>query len=353
MTSLPSAAGSRHLAPVAPGGRAAGAATLLRRAGRADVYLILLGFGAFASFASPDFLTTGNLANLLTQSALLGILSIGQFLVVLIGGYDLSVAAVMALASVVLACLVGSGMPGLGIAALGLPAATVLAMLAGFACGLVNGLFVTLGRVQPLITTLAMMGIARGLGFTVSESSILVHAPLLARLAEWSSGSVLSTPVLIWLGLAAVASWWCRGTRPGRHAYAVGGNEASARLAGVRADRIKIGIYGASGLLSGIAGAVLVLRSQSGVPNVGVGWELDSIAAIVIGGTRLFGGEGSLPKAMAGVLIYQMIANVMNLVGVNPFYQSMVRALVIIVAVGVSVVHRAGGSRKGVQGRRR
>ena len=328
------------------------AAGFLRFVARADVYLILLGLGALAALASPSFLTAGNIGNLLTQSALLGILSIAQFLVVLIGGYDLSVAAIMALASVVLARLTGTGMPSLGIGPMWLPASATVAVAAGLTCGVANGLFVNVGRVQPLIATLAMMGIARGLAFTVSESSILVHDPLLARIAGFSSDTIVSVPVLVWLALAIAASWWCRGTRPGRHAYAVGGSEASARLAGVRADRIKLGIYGTSGLLSGIAGTVLVLRSQSGVPNVGVGWELDTIASIVIGGTKLFGGEGSLPKAMAGVLIYQMIANVMNLTGVDPFYQSMVRALVIILAVGLSVLRQSVGSRRAVQGRR-
>lgn len=315
------------------------AADLGRFASRADVFLILLAFVIVASLASPDFLTAGNIRNLLSQAALLGVLAIAQFLVVISGGFDLSVAAVMALASVLLARYSGAG----------LPAAALLGLGAGLVCGLVNGMTVTKGRVQPLIATLAMMGIARGLAFTVSQQSILVKSPELDQIRSWDG--FLTVPTIIWLVLVVAATWWCRGTRQARHAYAVGGNEITARLAGVAADRIKIGIYTAAGTLSGVAGLLLVIRSGSGVPSVGVGWELDSIAAIVIGGARLFGGEGNLLKAMAGVLIYQLIANIMNLVGVDPFYQGIVRALVIIIAVGLSVLRKTRAEHRQIQGR--
>lgn len=314
------------------------AASLGRFISQADVFLILLVFVIIASFASPVFLTAANISNLLGQAALLGILAIAQFLVVITGGFDLSVAAVMALASVLLARY----------SAAGLPAAALLGLCAGLVCGLANGLTVTKGRVQPLIATLAMMGIARGLAFTVSQESILVKSPLLDQIRSWDG--FLTVPSIIWLVVVVIAAWWSRRTRQARHAYAIGGNEITARLAGVAADRIKIAIYAASGALSGLAGLVLVIRSGSGVPSVGVGWELDSIAAIVIGGASLFGGEGNLLKAMAGVLMYQLIANIMNLVGVDPFYQGIVRALVIILAVGLSVLRKTRTERRQIQG---
>ncbi len=301
---------------------------LLRWAARNDVFVILLLFGLLAALLSPSFLTTANLGNILTQSALLGILSIGQFMVVVAGGFDLSVAAVMALSSVLLAHNV----------ALGFGPSALLAVLAGAGCGLFNGLVVTIGRVQPLIATLAMMGIARGLAFTVSEKSILVDDPVLTVLR--SLDGFLSTPTLIWLAVTAIAAGIFATTRPALHVFAIGGGEQTARLAGVPVDRVKIGVYTLSGLLSGLAGVVLVIRSSSGVPLGGIGWELDTIAAIVIGGTNLFGGEGRLLHAMAGVLIYQMIANVMNLFGLDPFYQNIVRAAVIITAVALSMLRR-------------
>ncbi|WP_158601888.1 ABC transporter permease [Pararobbsia silviterrae] len=290
-----------------------------------DVYLILAALLVVACWLSPSFLTLSNIGNVLTQAAVLGILATGQFLVVLIGGFDLSVAAVMALSSVLIAKHADTH----------LALAITEGLLAALACGIASGVAVVVGRVQPLITTLAMMGVARGLAFSVSEKSLLVSNPWITGLS--GASGVLTPPTLIWLALVIVLSLWLGLTRAGLHCYAIGGNETTSRLAGVRADRIKIGVYAVSGLIAGIAGLALVIRSDSGVPNVGAGWELDSIAAIVIGGARLFGGEGSLPKAMTGVLIYQLIANVMNLTGIDPYYQSIVRALVIVVAVGLSV----------------
>ncbi len=173
-------------------------------------------------------------------------------------------------------------------AAFGLLPAAVGALVVALACGVFNGLTITVGRVQPLIATLAMMGIARGLAFSVTEKSLLVANPIIGQIGRF--GGFISVPTLVWGILAVAAATWCRVTRQGTHAYAIGGNETTARLAGVRVNRIRLGTYATSGLLSGIAGLVLVIRSNSGVPLGGVGWELDSIASIVIGGTSLFGG---------------------------------------------------------------
>lgn len=304
-----------------------------------DVFVILIAFAVLASIATPAFLSTGNLGNLLTQSALLGILATAQFLVVVSGGFDLGVAAVMALSSLVFATTIH----------LGIVPAGALAIGSGVACGLFNGLVVTKGKVQPLIATLAMMGIARGLALQISEKSVLVKDPSVAALREM--GGLISVPTLVWIVVFAVAAAWFALTRQARHVYAIGGNETTARLAGVNVHRVKIGVYTASGFLAGLTGVVLVIRSSSGVPLGGMGWELDSIAAIVIGGVNLFGGEGKLYRAMAGVLIYQMIANVMNLSGLDPFYQDIVRAAVIVLAVGLSILRQRLSSRRIVQGR--
>jgi ribose/xylose/arabinose/galactoside ABC-type transport system permease subunit len=304
------------------------ASIVRRRAGQLDVFLILAVLLVIACWLSPAFLSVSNLGNLLTQTAVLGILATGQFLVVLIGGFDLSVAAVMALSSVLIARHADTN----------LSIAIAEGLLAAAGCGLASGIAIVKGRVQPLITTLAMMGIARGLAFSVSEKGLLTSNPLIAAMS--SQGGLLTPPTIIWIILAVTTAAWLGLTRAGLHCYAIGGNETTSRLAGVRADRLKIGIYTMAGLLSGVAGLALVIRSSSGVPNGGAGWELDSIAGIVIGGARLFGGEGNLLKAMAGVLIYQLIANVMNLTGVDPYYQSIVRAAVIVVAVGLSVLRQ-------------
>jgi ribose/xylose/arabinose/galactoside ABC-type transport system permease subunit len=235
-------------------------------------------------------------------------------------------------------------------ASIGLAPVAVIALAVGAACGLFNGLVVAKGRVQPLIATLAMMGIARGVAFSVSEKSILVNDPMLRALRAMDG--FLSVPTLVWVVVVTGAVVWFRTTRQALHVFAIGGNEQTARLAGVATERIKISVYTVSGMLSGLAGIVLVIRSSSGVPLGGVGWELDSIASIVIGGTSLFGGEGRLLHAMAGVIVYQMIANVMNLAGLDPFYQNIVRAAVIILAVGVSILRQRNAGRRAIVGRK-
>lgn len=299
-----------------------------------EILVVLVVFAALASFASPIFLSTTNITNVLNQSSVLGVLACGQFLVVLIGGFDLSVAAVLALSSVIFATLAPIS-PGL---------AAVAAIGSGLSMGLLSGVAVTFGRVTPMIATLGVMGIARGFAFIVTEKSVAVPKQILApvNFSVW----VFSVPVMAWALLALVLAWVLARTRFGRNLYAIGGNERSARLAGLPVRARQITVYVLSGGLSALAGLVLVVRTSSGVPQIGSGWELDSIAAIVIGGARLFGGEGSILKAMVGVIIYQMIANVMNIVSLDPFYQNIVKAAVIIIVVGVSVT-RARHAQRG------
>lgn len=300
-----------------------------------EIILVLVFFTLIASLLSPIFFTEVNFRNIFNQSAVLGILACAQFLVVLIGGFDLSVAAIMALGSMIFATVA----PG------SLPLAALAALSAGSALGFLSGIATTFGRVTPMIATLGVMGIARGMAFVVGEKSVAVPRDLLG----WARGSVwiFSVPVIAWFVLALVLAWILSQTRFGRNLYAIGGNERSARLAGIPVRRRQITVYALSGLLSGLAGIVLVARTSSGVPHVGAGWELDAIAAIVIGGARLFGGEGSILKAMVGVIIYQMIANIMNLLGLDPFYQDIVKATVIIVVVSISVMR----ARRALKGR--
>lgn len=291
-----------------------------------EIIIVLVLIAMLGSYLSPVFFTETNFRNILNQASVLGILACAQFLVVLIGGFDLSVAAVMALSSVVFATL-GPASPPLGIAA---------SLASGAALGLLNGVAVTFGRVTPMIATLGVMGIARGFAFVVTEKSIAVPRPLLApaKTTIW----IFTTPVITWLVIALILAWVLAKTRFGRNLYAMGGNERSARLAGVPVVSRQIAVYVLSGALSALAGLALVVRTSSGVPHVGAGWELDAIAAIVIGGARLFGGEGNILKAMVGVIIYQMIANIMNLASLDPFYQDIVKATVIVIVVSVSVM---------------
>ena len=299
-----------------------------------EIYLALLAISLVATALSPVFLTEINLRNIFNQASVLGILACAQFLVVLIGGFDLSVAAIMALGSVLFATYVPVS-TGFG---------ALVALGGGASLGFLSGISVTFGRVAPLIATLGVMGIARGFAFVVSEKSIAVDASIIAPFK--SQIYIFSVPVLVWATVTAVLAVVLARTRFGRNLYAIGGNATAARLAGIPVRSRIIAVYTVSGLLSGLGGLALVMRVSSGVPQIGAGWALDTIAAIVIGGTRLFGGEGNIVKAMAGVLIYQMIANIMNLVNLDPFYQDMVKAIVILAVVGFSV-RRAQSAQKG------
>jgi len=294
-----------------------------------DVWLVFLAMIAVAAFLTPTFLTPYNIENLLGQSAIIGLLTVGQFLVVLSGGFDLSVAAVLALSSVIFARAAEFGL---------LPAA-LLALGAATGLGIVNGLSVAWGRVPPLIATLAMMGIARGLAFAVSRGSVRLENGSFADFAR-QAVAVLPVPAIVWLLLAALVYAFLRLSRSGLHIYAVGGREDTARLAGVGVARVKLLVYAISGLMAGVGGILYVARSSSGQPQVGAGWELDTIAAVVIGGASLFGGAGSLVKVTVGVLIYMMIRNVLNLLGTDPYLQDMLAAVVIFGAVALRVARQ-------------
>jgi ribose/xylose/arabinose/galactoside ABC-type transport system permease subunit len=299
-----------------------------------EVFVVLLVMLLLAPNLTDKFATTLNIKNLLSQSSILGILSISQFLVVLIGGFDLSVAGILALSSVMIADVATKQ---------GVEAAIVFALATGLGLGFVNGLAVTKGRVPPLIATFAMLGIARGLAFSITEKSLLVWGTALDNL-DWEYG-VLTTPTLLWFALTLLVFAFLSSTRIGIHIYAIGGNEVTARLAGVNVNWVRLGVYTVAGFLSAVGGLIFVMRSKSGVPHVGTGWELTTIAAVVIGGTQLAGGEGNLIKAMIGVIVYQMIGNVMNLMRLDPFYQDIVRAIVILIAVGFSMWRSARRAR--------
>lgn len=300
-----------------------------------EVLIVLLLLMVIAPQLSDKFMTELNIKNLLRQSSIIGILAISQFLVILISGFDLSVAGILALSSVMIARYTPE---------VGVEQATLYALGAGAGLGLVNGLAVTKGRVPPLIATLATLGIARGLAFTTTEKSLYVRDPLLQDINGWEYG-ILTGPTLIWFVLAVLVFMFLMLTRTGMRMYAIGGDESTSRLAGIKVDRIKLGVYTFAGFMSAVGGLIFVIRSRSGVPHVGTGWELTTIAAVIIGGTNLFGGEGNVLKAMVGVFIYQAISNVMNLMRLDPFYQDIVRAFVIFIAVGFSM-WRAARRRK-------
>ncbi|MEW1986722.1 ABC transporter permease [Pseudarthrobacter oxydans] len=286
------------------------------------ILVVLIGL-----IASPDFLTPFNIDSLLRQAAVVGILAIGQYLVIVSGGFDLSVGAVVALTSISLAAMVSE------MGELAIP----VAVLIGASMGLLSGLAVTVGRIPPFVATLGVLGIARGLAFTVSTQGIVVTNQFLTTL---NKASVLGIPLvaIIWLVVIASVYALLHTTRVGTYIFAIGGNPDSARLAGVPVARVQLTTYILSGSLAGLAGVLFVARSSSGSPGVAGGWELDTIAAVVIGGVSLFGGSGNLLRAMLGVLIYIMLTNIMNLLNVDAYLQNVLKGALIFMAVAAFAI---------------
>ena len=287
----------------------------LRRSG-ALVALIVACIVGVARYEA--FLTVENLSNVLRQNSMLGFVALGMTFVILSGGIDLSVGALLAVAGVVAAMLASHGAV---IAIAGcIGAATLL--------GVVNGLLITKARIQPFIVTLAMLIAARGAALAATnEQSMSVDAGA-AGLIWLGRGSIgpVPTPIVLLFVAYLLGALMLRYTRFGRYVHAIGDSEDAARLMGLRVDRVVIGTYALSGLLAGLAGVVLAGRLGAGQPVAGIGWELDAIAAVVVGGTLLTGGQGGAGATLIGVLLLGVIFNLFNLEGtISPWWQWVLR----------------------------
>ncbi|MBY8929313.1 ribose ABC transporter permease [Pseudomonas sp. Wu6] len=278
--------------------------------------------------ASDTFLTAGNLSNIARQVSINAIIAVGMTCVILTGGIDLSVGPVMALSGTLTAGLMVAGLPpGLAIGA---------GMLVGVAFGIGNGLFVAYLHMPPIIVTLATMGIARGLGLMYTDGYPISGLP--EWFAVFGRASVLGiqVPILIMLLTYLAAYVLLQHTRIGRYIYAIGGNEEAVRLSGVRAARFKLLVYGISGLTAAIAGLVLTSRLMSGQPNAGVSFELDAIAAVVLGGASIAGGRGVIIGTLLGAMLLGVLNNGLNMLGVSPYVQSVIKGAIILLAIFIS-----------------
>lgn len=295
---------------------------LLHRFGLLFV-ILLVGLGL--TLTTDTFLSVANLTNVARQVSINGILAVGVTFVLLTAGVDLSLGSVVALSGVACATFAHPGDHPVFV-----PIA--VGLLTGAACGLVNGVLVTRGGVAPFIVTLGMMTIARGLALIVSGGRPVANmSNELTALAGDFLG--IPIPVLFFAGVALSAWFFLGHFRLGRHIYAVGGNEHAARAAGVPVERVKLFAYGLCGLLTGLAGVVLAARITTGQPNAGQAYELDAIAAVVIGGTSLAGGVGTITGTLLGVLLIGVINNGLDLLGVSSYYQAVIKGVIIVGAV--------------------
>jgi ribose transport system permease protein len=288
------------------------------------IFLIVI-----VSFLNPNFFTVDNLLNILRQTSVNAIIAVGMTLVILTAGIDLSVGSVLALCGAFAASMIGMEIPVM--------VAVPTALLAGAALGAISGVIIAKGKVQAFIATLVTMTLLRGVTMVYTDGRPIStgFTDTADAFAWFGTGYAMGVPVPVWIMVVVFASVWylLNHTRFGRYVYALGGNESATRLSGIDVDKVKIGVYAICGLLAAVAGIIVASRLSSAQPTAGMGYELDAIAAVVLGGTSLAGGRGRIMGTLIGALIIGFLNNALNLLDVSSYYQMIAKAVVILLAV--------------------
>ncbi|SEF47739.1 ribose ABC transporter permease [Vibrio hangzhouensis] len=288
------------------------------------VFLIVV-----VSFLNPNFFTVDNILNILRQTSVNAIIAVGMTLVILTAGIDLSVGSVLALCGAFAASLIAMEVPVL--------IAVPTALFAGAALGAISGIIIAKGKVQAFIATLVTMTLLRGVTMVYTDGRPIStgFTDTADAFAWFGTGYALGIPVPVWIMVIVFAAAWylLNHTRFGRYVYALGGNESATRLSGINVDKVKIGVYAICGLLAALAGIIVTSRLSSAQPTAGMGYELDAIAAVVLGGTSLMGGKGRVMGTLIGALIIGFLNNALNLLDVSSYYQMIAKAVVILLAV--------------------
>ncbi|MED3727304.1 ribose ABC transporter permease [Priestia filamentosa] len=297
---------------------------LLQKLGPLLGFIILV---AIVSILNPSFLEPLNLLNLLRQVAINALIAFGMTFVILTGGIDLSVGSILALSSALIAGMIVSGIDPI--------LAILIGCILGAVMGAINGLLITKGKMAPFIATLATMTIFRGLTLVYTDGNPITGLGENYAFQLFGRGYFLGIPVPAITMIMAFAVLWVilHKTSFGRKTYAIGGNEKAALISGIKVPRVKVMIYALAGLLSALAGAILTSRLNSAQPTAGTSYELDAIAAVVLGGTSLSGGRGLIVGTLIGALIIGTLNNGLNLLGVSSFFQMVVKGVVILIAV--------------------
>lgn len=293
--------------------------------GKYNLVILLVIFTAIASVLSPRFLTLQNFLNLLQQSSITGILAIGMTFVIITAGIDLSVGSVVALTGMVVAILIDGGNS--------IALSILAALVTGAALGFINGFISTKFTVPAFIVTLAMMVSARGLALLVTDGKPVFGLPQAFNFLGAGFIGIFPVSGLIWIALTIIAALALKYTPFGRNLFAVGGNPEAAHLSGIRVNFHLITVYVISGIMAALAGVVLTSWLTVGQPTAASGSELDAIAAVVLGGTSLFGGTGGVGGTFIGVLLMSIITNIFNLLGLASYYQQIFMGLIIVLAL--------------------
>lgn len=292
------------------------------------IVMILLLLILFFSFTADYFFTTSTFLTILKQVSITGIISIGMAFVIITGGIDLSVGSIAGVSSVTAAMLMLAGMP--------IAISCIITLLIALAYGVVSGVLIAKLKMPPLIATLGMMTALRGMAFIITDG--LPVFGFNSSYSNFAKGTILGIPymVLLLILIFIVAKFILDQTVFGRYVYGLGGNSEAARLSGINIDRITVLVYSLNGMLAGIAGLVLLSRTNSGQPSAGQNYEMDAITAVVLGGVSLSGGEGKLSLVMVGVLIMGILSTGMLMCNINDYVQQLVKGLVLLGAVAFS-----------------
>lgn len=329
---------AKDIAP--PQRRIAQAALRFRELGIV-LFIVLLTVGV--SLRAPAFLSVGNFRDILLNIAILVIVALGQTMVIITRGIDLSVGSVIGLSAMMVSFTL------VAFPSMPLPLALLLGLLIGAALGGLNGLIISAGGVPPIIATLGTMSVYRGLIFFYSQGSWVNAVEMPPTFRQLAKAAPLGLPNLIlFAGLVALLVYGLLGhTRLGRDIYAVGSNPDAARFAGIRSERVIFGVYVLSGLLAGLAGVLWASRFESAQTNTALGFELQTVAAAVVGGVNIFGGSGGVLGVILGALLLGIIENALTLVRISPFWQLAAQGLLILLAVVVdaAIMRRLRGGR--------
>ncbi len=284
------------------------------------------------TLASPNFFTSTNLSSVVRQTAVINIMALGMTMIMINGGIDLSVGAILAMGGLLGTMAMESGMS--------IPMGVLVGILTGLGCGLANGLMITHLRVQPFIVTLGTLGIFRGITLIISNGLPVHRIP--EQFSYLGEGNLLGVPFVLWIlvGCALVTHVILEHTRLGRYTFAIGSNREAAVYAGIPVSFHTTAVYAIGGMLTGLAGMIEASRLMTGQPTAGQGYELQAIAAVVIGGGSLQGGEGSVVGTLVGAFIMGLLSNGSDLLGVSPYLQQAIIGAVIILAVTLDEVRK-------------
>lgn len=291
------------------------------------IIIVLLIMIALLSLLSPVFLTTNNIISLVQQITINMFIALAMTLVIITGGIDLSVGSIVALTgSITVGLIVQNG--------ISIPIAIIIGLAIGLFVGLINGLIITNFKLPPFIVTLATMNVARGISYIYTGgSSIRITNESFTNLGTARLFGIIPIPILYMLVFVILFSILLSKTKFGTYVYAIGGNREAARLSGINTSKTEIYVYVISGIMAAFAGIILAARMYSGQPSVGQGYEMDAIAASVLGGVSMAGGKGNISGTVFGAIVIGIVSNGLNLLGISSFWQLVVMGIIIIVAV--------------------